>query len=164
MANLIRRDDREAARASSPEYRWDPFRMVDALLQWDPARSDRSLAFGGSLFAPRFDVKETKDGYVIKADLPGVKDELVDVSLTGNQLTISGQREEEPRDEGEQYFMVERTHGSFARTFSLPDSVDSEHVTAVLKDGVLTLHIPKRPEAQPRRIGIRRADGRDGKA
>lgn len=164
MANLIRRNDREAVPApSASEYRWDPFRMMDALLRWDPFRSDLGASFGGAGgydFAPRFDVKETKDGYLIKADLPGVKEEELSVSLTGNQLTVSGKREEEHRDEGERYYAMERSYGTFARTFSLPDSVDGEHVTADLKDGILAIHIPKRPEAQPKKIAIGKSEGK----
>src|SRR4029078_208861 len=106
------------------------------------------------VFVPRFDVKETQDAYVINADLPGVKDEALNVSLNGNLLTISGTREEEHREEGESYYAMERSHGSFARSFTMPDSVDGESVTADLKQGVLTVRIPKRPEAQPKRIAI----------
>jgi HSP20 family protein len=118
------------------------------------------LSYGGADYAPRFDVKETKDGYVIKADLPGVKDNDLAISLTGNQLTISGQRDTEQSEDGERYYAAERSHGSFARTFSLPDGIDSEHVTAALKDGVLVVHIPKRPETQPKKIAIGAGDSK----
>jgi HSP20 family protein len=154
MANIIRRENNDVARPTSSDYRWDPFRMMDALFRWDPFRSDTSLFAPGSDFSPRFDVKETKSAYVIKADLPGMKEDDLNVSVTGHQLTISGRREHESRDEGDQYFTVERSAGSFARTFSLPDVVDSEAVRADLKNGVLTLEIPKRPEAQPRKVNI----------
>ena len=162
MANLIRRNNNRETAPSLPEHRWDPFRVMDAMLRWDPFRGELGAAFGGSTgyeFAPRFDVKETKDGYLIKADLPGVKEEELSVSLTGNQLTVSGRREEEHRDEGERYFAMERSYGTFARSFSLPDSVDGDHVTADLKDGVLAIHIPKRPEAQPKKISIGKSEG-----
>ena len=89
MANLVKRENREVARSASPEYRLDPFRMMDALLRWDPFRGDRG-GFNQNLdFIPGFDVKEIKDAFVIRADLPGVKDEDVQVSLSGNLLTIS---------------------------------------------------------------------------
>jgi HSP20 family protein len=155
MAILTRRENREVARPSTPDYRWDPFRMMDSLLRWDPFRNDMlPPTFGASDFVARFDVKETKGSYVIKADLPGVDEKDLTVSLTGNQLTISGKRDEEQRNEGDQYFAIERSHGSFVRTFSMPDSVDGEHVTADMKDGVLTVQIPKRPEAQPKKISV----------
>lgn len=162
MANLIKRENRDVTRSASPELRLDPFRMMDALLRWDPFRGD----WGGSTpsldFVPRFDVKETKEAYVITADLPGVRDDELDVSLSGNMLTISGKREDEHREEGETYYAMERSYGTFARTFTLPDGGDADNVTADLKRGVLTLRVPKRPEAQPKRIEI--GKGRENKA
>jgi HSP20 family protein len=149
MANLVRRDN------------WDPFRVVESLLGLDPFRGTFPPVPRGSEFAPRFDVKETKEAYVITADLPGVKDADVDISLHGNVLTITGKREGERRDEAEKYYAVERNYGSFARSFGLPDSVDSEHVAADLKHGVLTVNVPKRPEAQPRKIAIGNGEGQN---
>ena len=154
MANLIKRENRDVTRSASPEHRLDPFRMMDALLRWDPFRGDWGGMSSSLDFVPHFDVNETKDAYVINADLPGVKDEELDVSLSGNLLTIRGKREEEHREEGESYYTLERSHGSFARSFTMPDGVDAENVTADLKQGVLTLRIPKEPEAQPKRIAI----------
>jgi len=154
MLNLIKRENRDVTRSATPEHRLDPFRMMDALLRWDPFRGEWG-GFGQSVeFVPRFDVKETKDAYVVSADLPGVKDEELNVSLNGNLLTISGTREEEHREEGESYYAMERSHGSFARSFTMPDGVDGDGVTADLKQGVLTVRIPKKPEAQPKRIAI----------
>ena len=154
MANLIKRENRDVTRSASPEHRLDPFRMMDALLRWDPFRGDWSGSGQSLDFVPHFDVKESKDAYVINADLPGVKDEELDVSLSGNLLTISGRREEEHREEGESYYAMERSQGSFARSFTMPDGVDAENVSADLKQGVLTLRSPTKPEAQPKRIAI----------
>jgi HSP20 family protein len=154
MLNLIKRESRDVTRGASPEHRLDPFRMMDALLRWDPFRGDWGGPGQGLQFVPRFDVKETKDAYVINADLPGVKDEDLNVSLNGNLLTISGTREEEHREEGASYYAMERSQGSFARSFTMPDGVDGESVTADLKQGVLTVRIPKKPEVQPKRIAI----------
>ncbi len=80
------------------------------------------------------------------------------MSLTGNLLTVNGLRDQEERHEGENFFADERTFGSFTRAFTLPDGVDGEHVNAELKDGVLTLQIPKKPEHQPKRISIKVAE------
>jgi HSP20 family protein len=91
-----------------------------------------------------------------------VKDQELDLSLSGNLLTISGKREEEHREEGESYYAMERSQGSFARSFTMPDGVDAEGVTADLKQGVLSVRIPKKPEAQPKRIAI--GNGREAKA
>lgn len=160
MANLVRRESREPARQDANEYRWDPFRVMDAFLRWDPFRGENSLlSRGGGEFVPRFDVKESKNHYVVRADLPGVKDDDVDVSVNGNLLTISGKRDDEHREEGDQYYSVERSHGSFSRSFSMPDGIDGEGITADLKAGVLTVQIPKRPEAQPRKITLGKNGG-----
>ena len=82
----------------------------------------------------------------------------IDVSLTGARLTVSGLRDEEDRHEGENFFADERAFGSFTRAFTLPDGVDGDQVSADLKDGVLTLHIPKKPENQPKKISIKVAE------
>lgn len=157
MANIIRRDNNDVGRTTGSDYRWDPFRVMDALFRWDPFRADaQSLFAQTSDYAPRFDVKETRSAYVIKADLPGVNEDDLNVSVTGRQLTISGHRDQERREDGEQFFAVERTAGGFARTFALPDIVDPDAVKAELKNGVLTLEVPKRPEAQPRKVAIGR--------
>lgn len=162
MANITRRDTNEVNRPSG-DYRWDPFRVMDALLRWEPMRGE-AAGYSHGEFTPRFDIKETKNAFVIKADLPGIKDEDVNISLTGSQLTVSGKRDEERREEGEHHYMVERSSGTFSRVFSLPDGVDADAVTADMKNGVLTLQIPKRPEAQPKRISIGRSDSSEGAA
>lgn len=157
MANMVRRENREPAQQNANEYRWDPFRVMDALLRWDPYRGDNNLLSRGSEYTPKFDVKETKHAYVLRADLPGVKEEDVDLSLNGNLLTVSGKRDDERREEGEQYYSVERSYGTFSRSFSLPDGIDAAGISADLKSGVLTVQIPKRPEAQPRKITLGKA-------
>ena len=150
--NLIRRDKRDVP-ATRRAQEWNPFRMMDELLRWDPYGTlERSG--GGMDFLPSFDVKETKDAYVVEADLPGVKEDHVEISLTGNVLQIAGRREQETRDEGDQWFVDERNHGQFTRSFSLPEGADAERVNADMKNGVLKINIPKRPEVQPRRISL----------
>jgi HSP20 family protein len=115
-----------------------------ALRDWPSARA----------FAPDFEVRETKDAYVFRADVPGVAQGDVDIQLTGNVLAISGERKAEAVREGERYFAIERGYGRFSRSFALPEGTDGEHVTADLKDGVLTVTVPKKPEVQPRRISV----------
>jgi HSP20 family protein len=78
-------------------------------------------------------------------------------------LTISGQREEEKKDEGDRYFAYERSYGTFSRSFTLPEGADTEHVRAELKDGVLTIVVPKKPEVQPRRIDVQSTGKSDDK-
>jgi HSP20 family protein len=110
---------------------------------------------GQGTFSTAFEVLERKDAYVFKADLPGFKEADVDIQLTGNRLTVSGKREAEQTDENDRYYAYERTYGSFTRTFTLPEGIDADHVRAELKDGVLTLMVPKKPEVQPKRIQLK---------
>jgi len=155
MALLPIRRARELARRE--QQTWDPFEQMRELMQVEPAALLRGMMPGieqGMMLAPDFDVKETKDAYVFKADLPGVKEEDVEISITGQQLTISGKREQEKREEGERYYAYERSHGSFSRSFTLPEGVDPDNIHADLKSGVLSLAVPKRPEVQPKRIKL----------
>src|SRR5919205_1046998 len=99
---IIRRKEND--RALSQRRQWDPFEVMQDMLNWDPFR-ELSRHWGGeSAFVPSFEVKETKDAYVFKTDLPGIKEEELDLSLTGNRLTISGERREETKDEGDRYY------------------------------------------------------------
>ena len=123
---------------------WDPFQEMTRAWPNEPELG----------FVPHFEVRETGDGYVFKADLPGINDEDLEINLTGNRLTISGKREAEQRNESDRFYAYEVQYGSFTRSFTLPDGVDTEHVKADLKNGVLSLHIPKRAEAQPRKITL----------
>lgn len=150
---LIRRDNRgEVSRRPTTET-LDPFRIMDALLGGEVFQGFEAWN-GARGFAPTFEVRETKDAYVFKADLPGLAEKDVQIHMTGNVLTVAGERKQENVQEGERYFAVERGYGQFSRSFSLPDGTDAEHVTAVMKDGVLTLRVPKKPEVQARRITI----------
>jgi HSP20 family protein len=157
MANLnVRKgeqgEQRGMTRAGEQRWMMDPFRMLQSLMSGDPFGG--MTAPGSTLFAPDIEVKESQDAYKIRADLPGVREDDVEVSITGNQLTISGTRQEEKRDEGDRYYVYERSYGRFSRTLILPESADMEHVQANLSNGVLELSVPKRAEAQPRRIPV----------
>src|SRR4051794_17660968 len=117
MANIIRRRGSES---QVPSYgqAWDPFRMMQELLEGNlPAWNEtRQLAF-----APTFEVKETRDSYVFKADLPGVKESDLEISLTNNRLVVGGKRDAEQREESDKFYAYERSFGSFSRAFTLPD-------------------------------------------
>jgi len=130
----------------------DPFSMARELLSWDPI-------FGGrpaSAFSPAFEVKETNDAFVLKADLPGVAEADLDIAVHNNVLSVSGSRSAEERQEGETYALYERQFGSFTRSFSLPDMADGERIDANLTNGVLTLTIAKKAEAKPRKIALKK--------
>ena len=136
---------------------WDPLGWARDLLRWDPFREMTAFPTMPSDmagFSPAFEVKETKDAYVFKADLPGIVEKELDIQRTGNRLTVSGKRESEKEDQGDTYYMMERSYGSFTRSFTLPDGVDFEHVGADLKNGVLSIVVPKMPEAQPQKISV----------
>lgn len=134
---------------------WDPFERMIELMGLDRLADFASpTREGGGGFIPRFEVKENRDAFIFKCDLPGVREEDIDIDLTGDRLTISGKREEEKRDESDRYYAYERSYGSFSRTFTLPEGVTAENVSADLKDGVLNVVLPKKPEAQPRRIPL----------
>jgi HSP20 family protein len=162
MATLIRRNQTEAAPANTSI--WDPFRVMRDVLRWDPFRELEAAAGAEYGFAPSFDVKENKDGYVFRADLPGVREEDLEISLTGNRLSISGKREQEKHEQGETYYTTERSYGSFTRAFTLPDGTDAENVKAELKNGVLQVVVPKKPEVQPRKIAIGKEEPSKAKA
>lgn len=154
MANIdIRKNDQVAAPAPRE---WDPARIMRSLLGWDPFREMAPFALEQPIagFAPAFEVKETKSGYLFKADVPGVKREDIDVSCTGNRLSISGKRETEKQEKTETYYTYERSYGNFTRSFTLPEGVDMNNIHADLRDGVLTIDVPKRAEAQPKKISV----------
>lgn len=134
---------------------WDPFRLMRDMMRWDPFREIGSWpAWKPAAFTPRFDVKENPEGIVLTADLPGVKEDDLKVTLTGNRLSVSGKRESEEKKEGEHQYSMERSYGSFTRSFTLPEGIESSKVHAEMKDGVLTLMLPKRPEVKPKEIKI----------
>jgi HSP20 family protein len=153
MANLIRRNERPEEMTPSA---WEPLRLMRHLFSWDPfAEMFPTGRWEVTAFAPRFEVKETKDAYVFKADLPGVEEKDLDITLTGNRITVSGTREAEERKESETYYAFERSYGSFSRAFTLPEGADVEHCEADLKAGVLTLSVPKRAEHLAKKISLK---------
>jgi HSP20 family protein len=137
---------------------WSPMRAMRDLLRWDPFREMAPTfpSFAGEAleWSPTFEVTENKDGYTFKADVPGVKAADLDITTTGNRLQISGKRESETEKKTDTIYAYERQYGSFTRSFTLPEGADLEHTRSDLKDGVLTLVIPKVAAAQPKRIAI----------
>lgn len=157
MANIeIRKNGETTAKPAPAREHFSPFRMMRELMGWDPFREMMPIFPEplGSEFSPAFDIKETKDAYVFKADVPGVKESDLEVTVSGNRLSITGKREETKEEKGERYYSYERTYGSFSRSFTLPDGVDTGSATADLKDGVLTLSIHKMPQAQAKKIPV----------
>ncbi len=152
---IVRKEEPSAL--SRPTREWDPFQTMRDLMRWDPfAEMTPRLWRGPEVsFVPAFDVRETKDGYLFKADLPGFKEQDLDISLTGNRLSIAGKRESENVEESDTYYCSERSYGSFSRTFTLPEGIDADQVEADLKDGVLSLKVHKTAAAQPKKVSLR---------
>jgi HSP20 family protein len=130
----------------------DPYSIARELLNWDPFFTARPA----SAFAPSFEVKETTDSFVLRADLPGVEEKDLDIAVHNGVLTVSGSRAAEERKEGESYVLYERQYGSFSRSFALPEMADGDRIEAGLTNGVLTLTIGKRAEAKPRKIALKK--------
>jgi HSP20 family protein len=105
--------------------------------------------------APAFDVKETKEAYLFKADVPGIQDKDLEVTITGNRLTVGGKRDEEKEERSDRYYTYERNYGSFSRSFTLPDGADTDKLRASLDSGVLTVTVPKKPEVQPKKVAVK---------
>ena len=104
---------------------------------------------------PTVDISETENGYEIRAELPGVSEDDVNVSVTDNVLTVKGEKRQEEETEGKDYHRVERRYGSFQRSFTLPRHIETDTIKAGFKDGVLTLGIPKAEVAKPTEIPIK---------
>jgi HSP20 family protein len=109
-------------------------------------------------WAPAVDIKEEADKFVLQADLPGVKPEEIDISMEEGVLTIRGEKKTEANTEKEGYKRVERTHGSFYRRFSLPDTANPDAISAKSNHGVLEIVIPKREAVQPKKINVTSAE------
>lgn len=105
-------------------------------------------------WSPRVDVEETSKEIVVKADLPGVDPKDVEISVENGVLTVRGEKKEVKEEKGKSYHRVERFAGSFYRAIALPPGAEADKVTATSTNGVITITIPKRPEAQPKRISV----------
>jgi HSP20 family protein len=142
--------------------RWDPFReleeMSDRLNRMfarPAARTNGKETMIVADWTPTVDISETDGEYQIKAEIPDVKKEDVKVTLEDGVLTIQGERKQEKEEKGKKYHRIERSYGSFVRSFSLPDVIDEEKVKAEFKDGVLSLHLPKSEKAKPKAIEVK---------
>jgi HSP20 family protein len=134
---------------------FEPFRLMRHFLRWDPYQDLAYPEGATNTFMPSFDVEETADSYHFVADMPGIRREDLELNLAGNRLTISGKRENQSSREAGKYYTQERSFGTFTRTFSLPEEVESGKVVAELRDGVLHLMVPKSPEVRPQKITIK---------
>ncbi|MDO9532481.1 MAG: Hsp20/alpha crystallin family protein [Deltaproteobacteria bacterium] len=143
---------------------WRPFREVTRLRRemdrlWDdyfgPGR--RGLQPLQAEFAPAVDVKESAEAVVVKAEVPGIDAQDINISVTGDVLTIKGEKKSEREEKEANYHLVERNYGSFSRALKLPAAVDLDKIEAKYDKGVLTVTCPKKEEVKPKAIEIKTA-------
>jgi HSP20 family protein len=155
----VRPAKQNQASVTTPRRELDPLRLVREVFGWDPFQEMRPLLAGRlEGFAPAFEVKETKESFVFRADLPGLEEKDLEVTTSGNRLTVSGKREAEKEDKEDTYYAYERSYGSFTRTFTLPEQADIAHVKAELKKGELTIVVPKTAAAVAKRVPVSGGD------
>ena len=126
-------------------------RVFDDFFGLMPARREGSA----TMWSPSVDISETADNFVVRAELPGMKKDDIELEVENNVLSIRGERKFEKTDEGENYHFMERSYGSFYRSFTLPKNVDSETIGAEYKDGMLIVTIPKKEEVKPKKVEIK---------
>lgn len=145
--------------------RYDPFRdlrtlqeEVNRLFSTNLTRAFGDEGIGRGAWSPSVDIYENKDQIVLEAELPGMKQEDFDLTIENNVITIRGERRFEKVDDADNYHRVERSYGSFTRSFTLPQTVSGEGAQAEYSNGVLRVTLPKREEAKSRKIAITGAD------
>ncbi len=141
--------------------RWDPFaefaglrREMDQIFGEFFGRTPATMAATEGLWSPLVDVHETKDSFLLKAELPGVKPEDLQVSVEGDALTLKGERKRETEVKDGQYHRIERSFGRFERVVLLPSIVDQDRVKATYRDGVLEIQLPKKEEAKAKEVKV----------
>lgn len=145
--------------------RWDPFRELEDVSErlnrmFQRPMLARTTEAGRERltvpdWAPAVDIVETPEEFVLKADLPEIKKEEVKVTVENGVLAIEGERKQEKEEKGRRYHRIERSYGTFLRTFAIPDNVDETKVRAEFKDGILSLRLPKAEKAKPKAIDVK---------
>ena len=139
--------------------RWEPFREFSTLQDrmnrlFRDSFGDREEALTTSSFAPAVDVYEDEHNITLKVEVPGIEEKDIDVRIENNTLTVHGERKFEEEEKEENYRRVERQYGSFTRSFTLPQTVDQESVSANYDKGVLNIKLAKKAEAKPKQIKV----------
>jgi HSP20 family protein len=138
--------------------RWDPFREVQALQNrvnslFRDFNGDTDPLAAAS-FVPPVDVYEDEKKVLLKLEVPGIEEKDLDVRVENHTLTVKGERKLESEEKEQNFHRIERRYGSFFRAFTLPSTVDTEHVKADYHAGILKLELTKKPEAQPKQIKV----------
>jgi len=148
MDSLIRRDPfREIMSLRSAMDRLFDSAFFGIPWEWEPLSHELAL-----------DVAETEDEFVVKASLPGINPDDLDITFSGRTLTIKGEIKEEEKKEDVHYHLRERRYGTFSRSVTLPAPINADAIEARYEAGVLTLHLPKTDEVKPKRIAVRRVE------
>src|SRR5436853_4983586 len=139
--------------------RWDPFREFSTLQDrmnrlFQQSYGDREEALTTSTFAPAVDVYEDEHNVTLKIEVPGIDEKDIDVRVENNTLTVHGERKFEKEEKEENYRRIERQYGSFIRSFTLPNTVDSENISADYDKGVLNIRLAKKAEAKPKQVKV----------
>ena len=143
--------------------RWNPMRPIQDVLSlenemtrlFQDLTSRAQESESTSVWAPRVDIEEDKESYLLKAELPGIKLEDIKITINENQLVIRGEKRREVESSDKTYHRVERVYGSFERAFTLTKVVDSNKIEALYRDGILSVRVPKAEEAKAREIQIK---------
>jgi HSP20 family protein len=138
--------------------RWDPFREVQTLQNrmnslFRDMNGDNDPLTTAS-FVPAVDIYEDDKKVVLKLEVPGIDEKDLDVRMENHTLTVKGERKLETEEKEENFHRIERRYGSFFRAFTLPTTVDAEHIKANYRNGILRLELAKKPEAQPKQIKV----------
>jgi HSP20 family protein len=140
-----------------PIVRWDPFselvELNDEIGRWWPAAKRKGR--NGGVWLPDIDIKEDEKQIQLRADLPGMKMEDINVSVDNNQVTISGERKMEKEEKGKDFTRIERSYGAFSRSFDIGVPIKEEEIKASYKDGVLEIMLPKAQVKTPKKIAIK---------
>ena len=141
--------------------RWEPFEglsrlhnRINDLFEGQVGRPRAWSSATAGAWLPPVDILESKDSYLIRAELPGMKKEDFNLEVHDGSLTVSGERKPDGLSEGVEYQRSERVHGRFSRSFYLPQTVKQDGIKATYRDGILEIHVPKAEEAKPRQIAI----------
>lgn len=139
--------------------RWEPFRNSNSLQDhfnrlFESAYPNRSSESSVTTWAPAVDIYETENELVLKADLPDINEKDLDIRIENSTLTVRGERKFEKQVNEDNYLRVERSYGSFSRSFTLPNTINTEAIRAEYKNGVLTVQMPKRAESKPKQVKV----------
>ena len=137
---------------------YDPYRefhtLQNRLFGSSPVRRERDEELSLGAWIPPVDIEEDTEKLALTAELPGFKEDDIDIQVEGGVLTIRGERKFEDKQDGKNYHRVERSYGQFVRSFTLPNNVDRDRIKATFSNGLLEIELPKREEAKPKQIPI----------